>query len=59
MKSEPADNWVHDGAILFDEVTMNYREDLPPALVDFTVSITPQMKVGIVGRTGSGKSTVL
>ncbi len=32
LNSEPADNWVHEGAILFHEVSMCYRPDLPPAL---------------------------
>ena len=38
---------------------MRYRSDLPPALNGFSISINPRMKVGIVGRTGAGKSSIL
>ena len=38
---------------------MSYRADLPLALNGFSVSIKPRMKVGIVGRTGAGKSSIL
>ena len=38
---------------------MSYRSDLPPALNGFSVTIRPRMKVGIVGRTGAGKSSIL
>ena len=38
---------------------MRYRPDLPPALNGFSVIIKPNMKVGIVGRTGAGKSSIL
>ena len=38
---------------------MRYRPDLPFALNGFSLSIHPRMKVGIVGRTGAGKSSIL
>lgn len=38
---------------------MKYREDLEPAVNDVTFEIEPGMKVGIVGRTGAGKSSIL
>ena len=51
--------WIVDGDIKFENVCMQYRVDLPPALSGLTVSISPRMKVGIVGRTGAGKSSIL
>jgi len=38
---------------------MKYREGLEPSIVNLTCKIQPKMKVGIVGRTGAGKSSIL
>jgi ATP-binding cassette subfamily B protein len=46
------------GAIDLVDVTFRYRPDLPPVLEDATVHIAPGERIGIVGRTGAGKSTI-
>lgn len=38
---------------------MRYRENLEPSVRNLSFTIQPGMKVGIVGRTGSGKSSIL
>ncbi len=38
---------------------MRYREGLDPALKNVSFKVQSGMKVGIVGRTGSGKSSIL
>jgi len=38
---------------------MRYREYLEPSIVDLSFVIQPRMKIGIVGRTGAGKSSIL
>lgn len=50
--------WPTRGRISFREVTMRYRPGLPLALKDVTFDISPQEKIGIVGRTGAGKSSI-
>ena len=40
-------------------VTMRYRSGLEPSVKNLSITIEPKMKVGIVGRTGAGKSSIL
>ena len=47
-----------DGRVVFEQAVMSYRDELPPALKGLSVSINSGEKVGIVGRTGAGKSTI-
>ena len=47
------------GDIEFDAYSMSYREELPLILNNFSVTIPAGKKVGIVGRTGAGKSSVM
>lgn len=54
----PPKDWPHNGAIRFVNVKMGYRANLPLALQGVTFEIKPREKIGIVGRTGSGKSSL-
>jgi ATP-binding cassette subfamily B protein len=46
------------GHIRLDRVNFQYDPNSPPVLQDISVNIAPGQKVAIVGRTGSGKSTL-
>ena len=52
-------NWPEEGRVEFKKVTMRYRKYLEPSLRELDFVIQPKMKVGIVGRTGAGKSSIL
>jgi ATP-binding cassette, subfamily C (CFTR/MRP), member 1 len=57
--SDPAASWPDKGTINFTNVKMAYREGLPLVLKDASFQIRAGEKVGIVGRTGAGKSSLL
>ena len=57
-EARPAGNWPCQGAIQFMNYTTRYRPDLEPVLKDLTFSVQPGERVGIVGRTGAGKSSL-
>lgn len=54
----PPEEWPQNGAIRFVNVKMGYRLNLPLALDGISFEIKPREKIGIVGRTGSGKSSL-
>ncbi|KAI9098315.1 P-loop containing nucleoside triphosphate hydrolase protein [Phlyctochytrium arcticum] len=53
-----APGWPSTGRIEFNNVNMRYRDDMPLVLRDLTFAIESGEKVGIVGRTGAGKTSV-
>jgi ATP-binding cassette subfamily C (CFTR/MRP) protein 4 len=59
IMEEPSEFRITEGKIEFQEVSMRYRPELDRVLNNLTFEIPPKSKVGIVGRTGSGKSSIL
>lgn len=51
--------WPKHGKIEFENVVMRYRSDLSPALRHVTFTVSPGEHIGIVGRTGAGKSSAI
>jgi ATP-binding cassette subfamily C protein LapB len=48
-----------EGGIAFDNVSFQYQEETGAAVSDLKLNIRPGEKVGVLGRIGSGKSTML
>lgn len=57
--TKPRESWPEAGAIEFKQMTMSYQPHLPPVLQDLNLSIKGGEKIGICGRTGAGKSTIM
>nr|XP_034338521.1 multidrug resistance-associated protein 1 [Crassostrea gigas] len=57
-ETEPASNWPQRGHVKFSNFSLRYREDLDLVLKGIDCDITPGEKIGIVGRTGAGKSSL-
>ncbi|KAM4632385.1 multidrug resistance-associated protein 1-like isoform 2-T2 [Discoglossus pictus] len=56
--AEELDDWPSAGTIEFHNYGLRYRKDLEMALKNITVCLQQGEKVGIVGRTGAGKSSL-
>ena len=52
------ENWPTEGGIKFENYSVQYRPDTEIVLKNLSFEIEPKQKIGIVGRTGSGKSTI-
>ncbi|KAI0009038.1 P-loop containing nucleoside triphosphate hydrolase protein, partial [Xylariaceae sp. FL0662B] len=57
-KNRPPHNWPAHGAVEFIGYSTRYRKELDLVLKNVTFNILPGEKVGIVGRTGAGKSSL-
>ncbi|XP_072433975.1 ATP-binding cassette sub-family C member 4 isoform X2 [Chiloscyllium punctatum] len=51
--------WPHHGAIVFENVNFGYSPDCDPILQDLNLAIKSKEKIGLVGRTGAGKSSLI
>ncbi len=54
----PPRSWPAAGAIVFDRASLRYREGLPLVLDELSLRVAAGEKMGIVGRTGAGKSSI-
>ncbi|KAI9496002.1 hypothetical protein BDB00DRAFT_811355 [Zychaea mexicana] len=54
----PPASWPEAGSIKVDDLVMQYAPDSPAVLRNVSFETRPREKIGIVGRTGSGKSTL-
>ncbi|KAI9203555.1 P-loop containing nucleoside triphosphate hydrolase protein [Polychytrium aggregatum] len=54
----PPENWPENGEIRLVNVSAQYTADQPKVLKDLTFTIHAREKIGVVGRTGAGKSSL-
>ncbi|XP_013196145.2 ATP-binding cassette sub-family C member 4 [Amyelois transitella] len=58
-EKRPSHGWPREGAINFQNLSMKYAPEGSYVLHKLTFNIKPQEKIGIVGRTGAGKSSII
>jgi ABC-type multidrug transport system fused ATPase/permease subunit len=56
MKTD--NNWPTDARIEFRNVSFAYDSSLPPTLKNISFEIGKNEKIGVIGRTGAGKSSI-
>ncbi|KAJ1831821.1 Transporter of the ATP-binding cassette (ABC) [Coemansia sp. RSA 2711] len=54
----PPPEWPAEGGIHVEDLVLRYADSLPPVIRGISFEVRPREKVGIVGRTGAGKSTL-
>lgn len=57
-ETRPPSNWPSKGSVEFINYSTRYRPDFDQVLKNVTFKILPGEKVGVVGRTGAGKSSL-
>lgn len=58
-ETEPRASWPEHGAIKVNDLSLRYAPELPRVIKNVTFDVEPTNKIGIVGRTGAGKSTII
>jgi len=56
---KPIERWPWYGTIQIDGLQIKYNHDMPMVLKGISCTFPGERKVGVVGRTGSGKSTLI
>uniref|UniRef100_A0A182YGV8 ABC-type xenobiotic transporter n=1 Tax=Anopheles stephensi TaxID=30069 RepID=A0A182YGV8_ANOST len=57
--ADPPFGWPSQGVVVFDNVHMRYREHLTYSIRSINMNVKPCERISIVGRTGSGKTSVM
>ena len=56
---KPDASWPSEGHVEIKDVVLRYRPELPDVLRGLSMDVAPGEKIGIVGRTGAGKSSIM
>lgn len=57
--AEPGPGWPNSGEIIFENASLRYKPGQPEVLKNISLVIEGGWKVGVVGRTGAGKSSLM
>eukprot|EP01017_Pseudomicrothorax_dubius_P027420 TRINITY_DN3158_c0_g2_i1.p2 TRINITY_DN3158_c0_g2~~TRINITY_DN3158_c0_g2_i1.p2 ORF type:complete len:158 (+),score=21.83 TRINITY_DN3158_c0_g2_i1:668-1141(+) len=57
--NRPPPNWPSQGSIQFENYSTKDRKGIRYVLKDISLGVNPKEKIGVVGRTGAGKSSII
>ncbi|KAF8072009.1 ABC transporter [Lyophyllum atratum] len=57
--AKPPSEWPANGRVELRDIVLSYRPELPPVLKGISMTVAAGEKIGIVGRTGAGKSSIM
>jgi len=55
----PPEQWPSEGSLTLQDMCLAYLKDAPKILNNISFSVAPKEKVGVAGRTGAGKSSLV
>lgn len=58
-ETEPAASWPENGVLEVKDLSLRYAPHLPLVINNVSFNVDSNSKIGIVGRTGAGKSTII
>jgi ABC-type multidrug transport system fused ATPase/permease subunit len=56
--ADPPAHWPSEGRLEVSDLVVSYAPDLPPVLKGLTFNVERNERIGVVGRTGAGKSSL-
>ncbi|KAJ7221013.1 ABC transporter [Mycena haematopus] len=59
LENKPPAPWPANGKIEMKEIVLRYRPGLPAVIKGISMTVQAGEKIGIVGRTGAGKSSIM
>ncbi|XP_068752769.1 ATP-binding cassette sub-family C member 4-like [Montipora capricornis] len=59
VEDRPPESWPSEGSLTIEDLSLVYFEGGPRVLRDVNVRLSSKEKVGVVGRTGAGKSSLV
>ena len=57
--TQPPETWPTEGSLKLCDLSLAYLKGAPATLNNINISVAAKEKVGVVGRTGAGKSSLV
>ncbi len=58
-ETSPAESWPNKGSLVIEDLSLVYFEGGPQILKNISFCVPSKEKIGVVGRTGAGKSSLV
>jgi len=58
-EDRPLESWPSEGSLKLEDLSLTYFKGGPRVLKDISIHVSAKEKVGVVSRTGAGKSSLV